>query len=319
MESAPPTLRWGGPGACSRATHSGCGAPLSLQGGPLVPGTESVYVATGCGSGTFHVLPPPPDMWQEPGSQAAALPAPPHCPSPTAFQGEAVTRGLCLSPSGRLWRRLWLFSPGTSTVRKPKAAGFDNHAQALRKPRHHSRVPPLSPGSTHGTWSRARRLARPLQGLTPEAYRHRAVQEARLGPGRRLQPLHGPLLRDGGHSRVVHVEQPEAGHVDAAVPVELQVQSKQVLRGEKHGGGGELVPVSSLCRRRLPTPTVQGAELPHRLRPTVPDARGWEWRLHFASASSCLSCWSLHKPRKGTWLLASSMPLGPDCHVSEKL
>lgn len=67
----------------------------------------------------------------------------------------------------------------------------------------------------------------------PKAYRHDPFQETRVGLGRYL-PLLGPLLNDGRHLRVVHVEDAEAGHVDATETVGLQVDSHEVL--QKEGG-----------------------------------------------------------------------------------
>lgn len=61
------------------------------------------------------------------------------------------------------------------------------------------------------------------------AYRHESIQQARVGFGRRLQPLHRPLLDDGGHLRVFRVEDAEARHVDAAEAVRLHVEGKEVL------------------------------------------------------------------------------------------
>lgn len=50
-------------------------------------------------------------------------------------------------------------------------------------------------------------------------YHHHTIQKPQLCLGCRLQPLHGPLLDDGGHVRVLHVEDPEAGQVHPRVAV----------------------------------------------------------------------------------------------------
>lgn len=66
------------------------------------------------------------------------------------------------------------------------------------------------------------------EGETPDltrlaGYHHHSIQQARLCPGSRLQPLHGPFLHDGRDVRVVHVEDPEPGQVHPRVAVGLQV------------------------------------------------------------------------------------------------
>ena len=80
--------------------------------------------------------------------------------------------------------------------------------------------------------------------LAVKAYRHESIQEAGVGFGRGLQALHGPLLHDGCHLGALRVQDAEPGHVDAAVPVRLHVQSEQVLeapaRGERGYGVGSL-------------------------------------------------------------------------------
>lgn len=51
------------------------------------------------------------------------------------------------------------------------------------------------------------------------SYHHHAIEQSQLCLGRGLQPLHGPLLNDGGHVRVLHVEDPETGQVHSRVAV----------------------------------------------------------------------------------------------------
>lgn len=68
------------------------------------------------------------------------------------------------------------------------------------------------------------------------SYRHEAVQQARVGFGRRLQPFHRPLLDDGRHLRVFCVEDAETRHVDAAVAVGFHIEGKEVLRNKRSKG-----------------------------------------------------------------------------------
>lgn len=70
------------------------------------------------------------------------------------------------------------------------------------------------------------------------SYRHEAVQQAWVGFGRGLQPLHRPLLNDGWHLRVFCVEDAETCHVDAAVAVGLHIEGKEVLHSQRSNSRG---------------------------------------------------------------------------------
>lgn len=83
-------------------------------------------------------------------------------------------------------------------------------------------------------WMDTRRRATPLKRNC--SYRHEAVQQARVGFGRRLQPFHRPLLDDGRHLRVFCVEDAEARHVDAAVAVRFHIEGKEVLHDKRSKG-----------------------------------------------------------------------------------
>ena len=62
-------------------------------------------------------------------------------------------------------------------------------------------------------------------------YRHDSLQQPGVGLVGDLS-LVGPLLHDGGHLGVVHVEDPEACQVDPTEAVGVKVDGHQVLRTE---------------------------------------------------------------------------------------
>lgn len=68
------------------------------------------------------------------------------------------------------------------------------------------------------------------------AYSHDSVHQATLLFWT-LQSFHSPLIHSGCYQGVVKVQQSEAGHVDPAVAVRLQVQRKQILQGRREAKG----------------------------------------------------------------------------------
>lgn len=65
-----------------------------------------------------------------------------------------------------------------------------------------------------------------------EAYRHDPFQETGVWFWGNL-PLKRPLLHNGGNLRIVHVQDAEAGHIDTAEAVRLQVYGHEILEEEK--------------------------------------------------------------------------------------